>query len=150
VRVQDVPTPGRVIAIFDADHFEVELGRLKMHVRKNQLKVLGGPGVLTVGPRTAVVRSSGAKSGTGESSAVPLEINVIGTTAEEACAQVDKFLDRAFVDGRFRLRVIHGFGKGILRKALHDLFAGHPHVEKYYAAPQHEGAGGATIVELKL
>ena len=86
----------------------------------------------------------------GATAAPAVEINVIGTTAEEACEQVDKFLDRAFLNGRFRVRVIHGFGKGILRKALHDLFAGHPHVEKYYAAPQHEGAGGATIVELKL
>ena len=146
VKVSDVPTSGKVIAILNDGHVEVEVGRLKMRVKPDQVKVLSSAGVE---PRTAPPRGA-SMSAASASHAVPLEINVIGTTAEEACEQVDKFLDRAFLDGRFRIRVIHGFGKGILRKALHDLFAGHPHVEKYYAAAQHEGAGGATIVELKL
>ena len=80
----------------------------------------------------------------------PAEINVIGTTAEEARERVDKFLDEAFLARRFRVRVVHGHGKGILRRSLHEMFAGHPHVEKFYAAPQNEGGTGATIVELKL
>jgi DNA mismatch repair protein MutS2 len=63
---------------------------------------------------------------------------------------VDKFLDESFVGGRFRLRVVHGHGKGILMRALHEMFASHPHVEKFYPAPQNEGGAGATIVELKL
>jgi DNA mismatch repair protein MutS2 len=54
------------------------------------------------------------------------------------------------VAGRFRLRVIHGHGKGILRKSLHEMFAAHPHVEKFCLAPSHEGGTGATIVELKV
>jgi DNA mismatch repair protein MutS2 len=81
---------------------------------------------------------------------VPEELNVIGTTAEEAQERVDKFLDEAFLGGRSRLRIIHGHGKGILRKTLHEMFASHPHVEKFYAAPQQEGGSGATIVELKV
>jgi len=150
VRVQGVPTPGRVVAIYDADHFEVEVGRLKMRARKDQLKVLGGAEVVSGSPRAVTARPLARPTANAASAAAPMEINVIGMTAEEACAQVDKFLDRAFLDGRFRVRVIHGYGKGILRKALHALFASHAHVEKYYAAPPHEGAGGATIVELKL
>ncbi len=149
VLVADVPTPGKVIAVLADEQYEVEVGRLKMRVRRDQVKVLGGGGPAPEMARSAAARPA-TPSAASDSNAAPLEINVIGTTAEEACEQVDKFLDRAFLDGRFRIRVIHGFGKGILRKALHDLFAGHPHVEKYYAAPQHEGAGGATIVELKL
>ena len=80
---------------------------------------------------------------------VPEEFNVIGETAEEARERVDKFLDQAFLGGRSRLRIIHGHGKGILRKTLHEMFTQHPHVEKFYAAPPQEGGGGATIVELK-
>jgi DNA mismatch repair protein MutS2 len=48
------------------------------------------------------------------------------------------------------VRVVHGSGKGILRKALAELFTDHPHVEKFFSAPQDEGGGGATIVELKV
>lgn len=146
VLVADIPTPGKVVSILTDGHVEVEVGRLKMRVKPEQVKVLSSAGSepRAVSPRGATMSAASAPQ------AAPLEINVIGTSAEEACEQVDKFLDRAFVDGRFRIRVIHGFGKGILRRALHDLFASHPHVEKYYAAAQHEGAGGATIVELKL
>lgn len=63
---------------------------------------------------------------------------------------MDEYLDQAFVAGRFRLRIIHGHGKGILRRTLHQMFASHPHVEKFYPAPPEEGGTGATIVELKL
>jgi DNA mismatch repair protein MutS2 len=117
--------------------------------------VLAGPSTAAEWPRAVVARSTADAAvarpapRTPTTTARALEINVIGTTAEEACEQVDRFLDRAFLDGRFRIRVIHGFGKGILRKALHSLFAAHPHVEKFYAAPPHEGGAGATVVELK-
>ena len=78
------------------------------------------------------------------------EINVIGETADEARRRVDKFLDNAFLAQMARVRVVHGSGKGILRKALAEMFAEHPHVEKFFPAPQQEGGAGATIVELKV
>jgi DNA mismatch repair protein MutS2 len=146
VLVANLPKPGKVLAVLPDGQLEIEVGRLKMRVERSQAKVLSPSS-----PAAPAATPRGAAATVAEKAApVPLEINVIGASAEEACEQVDKFLDRAFLDGRFRVRVIHGFGKGILRKALHDLFASHPHVEKYYAAPPHEGAGGATIVELKL
>jgi DNA mismatch repair protein MutS2 len=81
---------------------------------------------------------------------VPEELNVIGNTAEEARERVDKFLDQAYVAGRLRLRIVHGHGKGILKRALHEMLATHPHVEKFDPAPPQEGGAGATIVELKM
>ena len=86
----------------------------------------------------------------GEESGSSIEINVIGETADEARRRVDKFLDNAFLSQTARVRVVHGSGKGILRKALAELFTEHPHVEKFFQAPQKEGGGGATIVELKV
>jgi len=58
-------------------------------------------------------------------------------------------LDESYLADRYRLRVVHGHGKGILKRALHEMFASHPHVEKFYPAPPREGGAGATIVELK-
>jgi len=80
---------------------------------------------------------------------VPPEINVIGQTAEEAREHVDEYLDQAYVGRRFRLRVVHGHGKGILRRTLHEMFGSHPHVDRFYPATPQEGGTGATIVELK-
>jgi len=48
-----------------------------------------------------------------------------------------------------RVRIVHGHGMGILRRAIQDLLKGSPHVEKFYPASQAEGGSGATIAELK-
>ena len=77
------------------------------------------------------------------------EINLIGQRAEEACEQVDKFLDSAALAEVERIRIVHGHGMGILKRAIADLLERNPHVEKFYVAPPEEGGSGATIVELK-
>ncbi len=138
VQIRNVSTPGVVSALLDDGQVEVEMGRLKMRVGKDEITQVTPGGVAAPMPA--------AKSS--YQSEAPAELNVIGTTAEEAREQVDKFLDQAFLAGRARVRVIHGHGKGILRKALHEMFADHPHVEKFYPATPQEGGSGATIVEL--
>jgi DNA mismatch repair protein MutS2 len=70
-------------------------------------------------------------------------------TADEATARVDKFLDEAFYAGTEAVRIIHGHGKGILRRAIATLLTGHPQVEKFQLAPPNQGGGGATLVDLK-
>jgi DNA mismatch repair protein MutS2 len=140
VRLDNLPTPGTVTALVGEDQLEVEVGRLHMRVRKEAVRVLARAPGTSPGPKAIIDRAPDA----------PVEINVIGNTAEEACEAVDKFLDQAYVAGRFRLRVVHGHGKGILKRTLHEMFSSHPHVEKFYAAPPHEGGAGATIVELKV
>jgi DNA mismatch repair protein MutS2 len=78
------------------------------------------------------------------------ELNLIGYNAEEAIATVDKFLDQAFLADAAKVRIIHGTGMGILKRALGEFFSKHPQVEKYYSAPPDQGGNGVTIVELKL
>jgi len=77
------------------------------------------------------------------------EINVIGQHAEEARDAVDEFLDRAVMATASRVRIVHGHGMGILRKTIQELLSRHPHVARFYPAPQQEGGAGATIVEIK-
>jgi DNA mismatch repair protein MutS2 len=85
-----------------------------------------------------------------ENQNVPSEINVIGRTVDEATSEVEKFVDRAFLAGIPRVRVVHGSGMGILRKALRQYLQSHPHVESVKEPPQNEGGGGATVAELKV
>ncbi len=139
VQVTNVSTPGTVMALLEGGQVEVSVGRLKMRVGREEVRPLMPGGAAT--PDAAVATS--------RSEEVPEEFNVIGNTAEEARERVDKFLDQAFLVGRSRVRIIHGHGKGILRKTLHEMFSRHPHVEKFYLASPQEGGGGATIVELK-
>ncbi len=140
VQLPNISTPGTVTALLDGENLEVAIGNLKMRVRKEEVRPLL-PGGATAPEATAPA---------GSTPEVSEEFNVIGNTAEEARERVDKFLDQAFLGGRSRVRIIHGFGKGILRKTLHEMFSSHPQVEKFYPASQQEGGAGATIVELKV
>jgi len=139
VQVASLSTPGTVMAFPDDEQVDIAVGHLHMRLQRGEVRriVHGGTG--------AAVPAMAARRG----DEAPAELNVIGETADVARERVDKFLDEAYMAARFRLRVIHGFGKGILRKTLHEMFASHPHVEKFYLAPPHEGGAGATIVELK-
>ena len=75
------------------------------------------------------------------------EINLVGLTVDEALPKLDKALDNAAIAERSQLRVIHGFGQGILRRAVAEFLEGHPHVAKVNVAS--EGRGGVTVVELR-
>jgi len=86
----------------------------------------------------------------GEESASAVELNVIGRNVDEATAELEKFLDRAFLAGLGRVRVVHGAGMGILRKALRQYLKSHPHVAHIEEPPQNQGGSGATVVDLKL
>ncbi len=77
------------------------------------------------------------------------ELNVIGSTVDEALTRAEKFLDDALLAHERRLRVIHGHGTGRLRDALQQFFRDHALVATVAPAPANEGGQGATIVELK-
>jgi DNA mismatch repair protein MutS2 len=77
------------------------------------------------------------------------EINVIGQTSGEALDNVDRFLDKASLASISRVRIIHGHGFGVLKKAIQEMLAKHPHVSRHYGATPAEGGTGATIAELR-
>ena len=77
------------------------------------------------------------------------EINVIGCTVDEAVTRVERFLDEAMTSDQQSIRIIHGHGTGQLRRGLAAFLKEHPLVAKFDLAPQDQGGGGATIVELK-
>ncbi|HLI33849.1 MAG TPA: endonuclease MutS2 [Terriglobia bacterium] len=143
VRLKSFSTPGVVTAILGEGQLEVEVGRLRMRVQREDVRAVIQREAASTYAGASPVRAQS------EEAEAPAEINVIGSAAEEARAQVDKFLDDAYLAGRFKLRVVHGHGHGVLKRSLHEMFAAHPHVEKFYPAPRNEGGEGATIVEIK-
>jgi DNA mismatch repair protein MutS2 len=74
---------------------------------------------------------------------------VIGRTADEARDEVEKFLDKAFLAGLPRVRIIHGTGMGVLRRTLRAYLTQHPQVASVVEPGQNEGGAGATVVELR-
>jgi DNA mismatch repair protein MutS2 len=132
------------------NHFDVEIGSMKMRVSREDIaEVLAHA---SDSPVQAARARGITVSLQNESSSLnmPTEINVIGRTVDEATSEVEKFVDRAFLAGMPRVRIVHGSGMGILRKALRQYLQKHPHVESVTEPPTNEGGGGATVVELRV
>jgi DNA mismatch repair protein MutS2 len=81
---------------------------------------------------------------------VTAELNLIGQRVEEALEESDKFLDRALLDRKPAVRIIHGYGTGTLRKAVREHLRRHPAVRSYRPGDEHEGGDGATIALLDV
>ena len=125
---------------------EVEAGSLRMKV--------------PLGDITAIARPKSAKPPSRPPSAITVhaqpsdepaadEINVIGSTVDEATERVDKFLDEAALAGKTSVRVIHGHGTGALRRGLAQFLSAHPLVERIHHEAEDRGGTAVTVAELK-
>jgi DNA mismatch repair protein MutS2 len=145
VRLRDVRDPAVVRRKLGNGRIEVEAGFMKLQVPvEDVIEVLPE----AAAPAGKLPRGVSYKPAP-ELAPVHQEINVIGQRAEEARDAVDEFLDRAVMATASRVRIVHGHGMGILKRMVAEMLAHHPHVAKFYPAPQQEGGAGATIVELR-
>jgi DNA mismatch repair protein MutS2 len=132
------------------EQFEVALGAMKMKIAREDIAEV----LVKARPAESPVKAARARgisvslSSDNDGQNAPSEINVIGYNVDDATREVEKFVDRAFLAGLPRVRVVHGSGMGILRKALRQHLQSHPHVATVTEAAQNEGGGGATVVEL--
>jgi DNA mismatch repair protein MutS2 len=152
VKLKSVGRAAKVTRKLDDNHFEVEVGNMKMKISREDIAAVltGTPEAASQTPVQAARARGISISLDNEGSNVSSEINVIGQNVDQASREVEKFVDRAFLAGVPRVRIIHGSGMGILRKALRQSLQAHPHVEGVKEAEQNEGGGGATIVELRV
>jgi len=141
VRIRSIDREGIVESIRDGT-YAVMVGPLRYRAGREDLeRIAPGKTAAPPEPRRIAVEESGEEAVS--------ELKVIGLSADEALDRVDKFLDQSFFAGLDSVRIIHGHGKGILRKAIAELLSHHPQVERFNLAPPEKGGGGATIVELK-
>jgi DNA-nicking Smr family endonuclease len=61
---------------------------------------------------------------------------------------VEEYLKACLEKGIHEVRIIHGKGKGVLRRQVHTFLERHPHVESFVLDSGSSG-WGATIVRLK-
>lgn len=150
VKLKSTGRSARVSRKIDDTHFEIEMGAMKMRIARDDIaEVLGTARAVETPVKAARARGISVQLQS-EGANMPTEINVIGQTVDQASREVEKFVDRAFLAGLPRVRVVHGSGMGILRKALRQMLQQHPHVTSVSEAPQNEGGGGATLVELSV
>jgi len=156
VRIKSMNKIAIVQREIEKDLFEVALGPIKMRVKRDELSApspAGGetatekrPDPLAAARKQKNVHVTVTSANTDD---MRMEINLIGRTVDEATEELEKYLDRAFLAGLPRVRIIHGHGAGILRRGVREFLKSHPHVATLAEAPQNEGGQGATLVELR-
>ncbi|MGB9417305.1 MAG: Smr/MutS family protein [Acidobacteriaceae bacterium] len=145
---------GRVAIVerqIDDSNFEVAMGPMKMRVPRGDIAevISSRRAAAELNPIEAARRRGVSVTMASSSDDMRAELNVIGRTVADASAEVESFLDHAFLAGLERVRIIHGTGMGVLRRALRTMLASHPHVATVTEATQAEGGSGATIVDLR-
>jgi DNA mismatch repair protein MutS2 len=140
---------GILVAALKDQRWEVAVGNLKCVVLGAELQPLGKLPVSET-KRPELNPSAWISVQVNNSEPPTNEINLLGCTVDEAINQADKFLDRAFLASISQVRLIHGSGMGILRKAIAEWLSEQPHVAKFQMAAPNEGGKGVTVVSLKV
>ena len=150
VKLKSLGKTGVVQRQLDGNAFEVAIGPMKMRVPRDDIaEVITASAPRAVSPLEAARGRGVTVSVAHPEDSVRSELNVIGRTVDEAKDEVEQYLDRAFLAGLPRIRIVHGMGMGVLRKALRAMLERHPHVALVAEASPSEGGAGATVVDLR-
>jgi DNA mismatch repair protein MutS2 len=147
VFVSSLNAEGEIVALGSSREVEVQVGPMRIRADRGDLDRLdrqsnreddadGLPKYHEPGIQLPVAESPG------------LELHLIGYTVDEASDVLDQYLDRAYRAGLPWVRIVHGKGSGILRKAIRDSLHDHPLVKDFQRAADNEGGDGATVVTL--
>ncbi len=143
VLVGSLGLEGVIQALHDRDA-EVDVRGKRLRARIDGLRVLTAAAALQAQPgRVRVNVDLQPRDG------VRSELNLIGCHVDEALTRTEKFLDEALMGEVKSVRLIHGYGTGQLRRAIGAFLQSHPVVVQFGPAPDNQGGGGVTVVELK-
>jgi DNA mismatch repair protein MutS2 len=129
----------------------VQCGIIRSKVNIKDLVLINedAPGVASYKKNSGYKGYSGGSMGLSKAATMSTEINLLGKTVDEAIAELDKYLDDAYISHISSVRVVHGKGTGALRQAIHQHLKRVSYVKSYHLGEYGEGDAGVTIVEFK-
>lgn len=123
----------------------VQMGIIRSKVHISDLELIDEAEITT----PTLQRTGTGKIRMSKSAHISTEINLLGKTVDEAVAELDKYLDDAYIAHLKTVRIVHGKGTGALRKGIHNYLKRQKHVDSFRLGEFGEGDAGVTIVELK-
>lgn len=146
VKVLSMNLKGTVSTLPDArGNLMVQMGILKSKVNISDLQIMDEPDI--VAPN--YVRGNSGAIKMSKSSSVRTEINLLGKTVDEAIAELDKYLDDAYLAHLPSVSIVHGKGTGALRSGVHTYLKKCSYVKEFRLGSFGEGEAGVTIVTFK-
>ena len=147
VKVLSLNLKGTVSSLPDSKGFLfVQMGIMRSKIHISDLALLQEEAVITA---PNMQKTSAGKIKMSKSSSVGIEINLLGKTVDEAIAELDKYLDDAYLAHIPSVRIVHGKGTGALRKGIHNYLRRCKVVAEYHLGEFGEGDAGVTIVTFK-
>jgi len=147
VRVLSMNLNGTVDSLPDVKgNLFVQMGILRSLVHISDLEIIKEEPSITA---KQMRKTSSGKMKMGKALNISSEINLLGKTVDEAIAELDKYLDDAYISHVNPVRVVHGKGTGALRNGVHQYLKRQKHVKSYRLGEFGEGDAGVTIVEFK-
>lgn len=141
VLVKSYGQKGVLLRKIDDNHWEVQLGILKMKIETDDLEKIKVEEPKTMHSSVKVKRSSSVGLST--------TLDLRGQTKEEALMSVDRYIDSALLAGYPSVTIIHGKGTGALQQAIKQYLQNNKAVKSFNYAPPNSGGNGATIVNFK-
>ncbi|MDD3219748.1 MAG: endonuclease MutS2 [Lachnospiraceae bacterium] len=146
VQVHSLNLKGTVNSLPDSKGFLfVQMGIMRSKVHISDLELIDEAVITT----PTMKRTSAGKIKMNKSASVGIEINLLGKTVDEAVAELDKYLDDAYLAHMPSVRIVHGKGTGALRKGVHNYLRRLKTVKSFRLGEFGEGDAGVTIVEFK-
>ena len=146
VRVISLNLKGTVSTLPDAKgYLFVTLGIMRTKVKLSDLEKIDEAEIIAPG----VKKSSTGKLRIEKSKAATTEINLLGMTVDEACMELDKFIDNAALAHLPSVRIVHVKGTGALRKGVQQYLKRNKHVKSFRLGEYGEGDAGVTIAEIR-
>ncbi len=137
-----------VITELGTSHAEVQIGRLRVRARLEELRGNRPPAETPAARPVAAREDTGARRQPALVQTPPFEIDLRGRMVDEALEELDRQLDASYYAGMPFLRVIHGKGTGRLRQAIRTALKSNPYVAGFETGSDAEGGEGVTVVKL--
>lgn len=140
VRLREVGVTATVLSISEArGEVEVEAAGARIRVSLDEVDKVASPSGEAV-PETRVTRALRPP--------VSPELDLRGKRAEEVETMLERYLDDASLSTIREVRIIHGFGTGVVRQMVRKRLAGHPLVKAFRPGERGEGGDGVTIAQM--
>ena len=141
VELLKLGTKASVIGINKDGTYEIQAGIMKLKAKKSEIYLLENENPYLQKGRP---KHSGREM---KVAAMNPEVDLRGMDSVEAICVMDRYLDEAMRSNLKQVRIIHGKGTGVLRKAVHESLKRNKYVKKYRLGVYGEGEDGVTIAE---
>ena len=152
VRIISLNMEGTINSLPDSKgNLYVLCGIMRMQAKMDDIEFIDKPDIIVKDMKfkSGDLSKKSHQKSLSKASSISMEINLLGKMVDEAIAELDKYLDDAYLSHLSSVRIVHGKGTGALRNAVHNYLKNVSYVSSYRLAEYGDGDAGVTIVEFK-